>query len=193
MRICSKCGAYNADERRFCVDCSEILPDPLSASEQEAVESQISESMETLYARTDPLAVTRFDKIFGWICLGGLAALLVLAVIDLVTEYRCDSPESYLCSALFLVVGAVEAFVPKITWTLEKIRLSWHISNAEEAEPSEAYRIFRRVGIVLFAGIGVAFMLMVGYSLFFAQPSGAAPDGVVLGPDGTALSYWTMG
>ena len=100
------------------------MGEPLPEREAALVEDQIGNNMERLYTRTDPLAVTLFDKVFGWICLVGLAALLALLIIDLVTERRCDYPEGYLYGLLFFAVGALDAFVPKVIWSLENSGLA---------------------------------------------------------------------
>ncbi len=43
MKICTKCGAYNSDERVFCVDCSEKLGDKISASDEKQAHDRVNE------------------------------------------------------------------------------------------------------------------------------------------------------
>ncbi len=54
MKICENCGAYNSDERFFCVDCSEKLGDSLSAAEEQRLDDRIDDSLEAMYNRQDP-------------------------------------------------------------------------------------------------------------------------------------------
>lgn len=189
MKICEKCGAYNADERRFCVDCSEMLGDPLSAQEQEAVENAISDSVEQLYTRTDPLVVSRFDKIFGWLCVAGCAALLALIVVEQVTPWTNDIPETYLYGFLFCIAGAVDAFVPHLAWALEKLRVRRYVNVGDDITPSDYYFVSRRAGLVLCAALGILCVILAAYGLFCAKEPGFPPGVVVRHPEEGEVLY----
>lgn len=66
MKICDKCGAYNSDDRMFCVDCNEKLNDNDNENLQQDVQSKIDE----LYDKK--LSVNVFDKIIGSVSLLGV-------------------------------------------------------------------------------------------------------------------------
>ena len=65
MKICTKCGAYNSDDRKFCVDCSEKLGNVLSASEERQMRDNLNKRMDEMYNRNEPLYVSKFDKAIG--------------------------------------------------------------------------------------------------------------------------------
>ncbi len=155
MKICENCGAYNSDERTFCIDCDEKLGDEISEREEKQVAEQISASTEKLYNRDNPLYVSIFDKIVGIGCIISFIALIVLAIFFMGT----DNLELVICGAVFGVLGAVDALIPSITWELEKIRLSFTVAE-DDLSPSGYYMFFRRLAelICLF----VAVMAIVG-------------------------------
>lgn len=160
MKICDKCGAFNSDERFFCVDCNEKLDDALSQSEQGRIEASIDSKIDGLYNETDPLYVSRFDKIFGFIALIGAVATVVLYVVDLFISHKT---EGLWMSLILFLFGTVEAFFPKVTWEIEKLRLSFYIGNAEDSEPSGFYKLSRKLSILIF--IGVAGFILVANAL----------------------------
>lgn len=175
MKICGKCGAHNSDERFFCIDCNERLDDPISESEEKRIESDLSQSVEKLYNRTDPMAVTLFDKIFGWGCIAGIIVLAVMFFIALFTDREL---KNYLMGFLFLIAGALDAFVPQISWSLEKLSLSFTIKNSDDAEPSDYYGFFRKLSIVICAGIGVA--VIIASALSFRESPVADDDSIIV-------------
>lgn len=175
MKICGKCGAHNSDERFFCIDCNERLDDPLSESEEKRIEGDLSQSVERLYNKTDPLAVTLFDKIFGWGCIAGTGILAILFFIALFTDRELTG---YPLGFMFLIAGALEALVPKITWAVEKLRLSFSIQGADDAQPSDYYRFFRKVSIAICAGIGIAVIIIS--TLSFRSSSDTADNTVIV-------------
>ena len=172
MKICSKCGAHNSDENFFCVDCNERLDDPISASEKERIEESIEQNVEKLYNKTDPFAITLFYKIVGAVCSLGTVILAIMFFIALFTN---RSLEMYYIGFIFLIFGAFDAFFPKITWALEKMRLSFTISDPENAEPSDFYLIFRKVGIIICAVIGIAIIVLSAFQLC-QKTEQASPD-----------------
>ncbi|MBE6779414.1 MAG: hypothetical protein E7545_00410 [Ruminococcaceae bacterium] len=146
MKVCRKCGAYNSDERMFCVDCNERLSDEINAEQQKAIESQIDANIEKLYNKTDPLYVSVFDKIIGIACIVLSLLLLVLGFV-LMLKDRGSLLPFYII--IFGIAGALEALIPKISWELEKISLSFRVNNADDLTPSHFYLIGRKVGATL--------------------------------------------
>lgn len=174
MKICDKCGAHNSDNNFFCVDCTEKLNDPISSKEQANIENEIKNNIENLYNDTDPLAVTLFDKIIGAVCISGTFVLGIMFFIALFTNRDLNL---YLIGFLFFVFGALDALLPKITWTLEKLRLSFTISDPENAEPSDFYLFFRKAGIVICAAIGTAILIVSAFQLRHKnEPAPSADD-----------------
>ena len=157
MKICGECGAHNSDERMFCIDCDEKLDGKLSDADEEKMRETVNENIEKLYNKRDPLYVSLFDRIMGIASLAGAAVTLVLMIVDTVTRLNF---EQLWVGALFLVMASVEALVPRVTWSLEQLRLSFSISNVEEAEPSDFYLFFRKAGIVVSVTVGMAILVI---------------------------------
>ena len=67
MKVCEKCGAINNNERFFCADCGEKLPAPVSKAYEAEINGRISDTGDKLMRESDPLAVTTFDRITGFI------------------------------------------------------------------------------------------------------------------------------
>ena len=153
MKVCNKCGAYNSDERCLCVDCNELLGKKLSKLEEQQMRESIDEKMEKIYNSKDPLYVSGFDKAMGIISLAGLFMCLIFIVIDMLTSRSFDI---LYIGVIFFLLASVEAFVPKIMWGIEKIRLSFFISDADNAQPSGFYKICRKAAIVISAAVGIA-------------------------------------
>ncbi len=152
MKICEKCGAHNSDDRIFCIDCSETLPEKLSAKEEQKLRSEISEQIEVMYNKKAPLYVSTFDKIMGVISALGAAATVVFLALCYFTEYTCTPLSLY--ALLFFVIAVLDAFVPRISWSLEKIRLGFTVNGADDLEPGDLYLSLRRCGIVAFTAFG---------------------------------------
>lgn len=156
MKLCAKCGAYNADERMFCVDCSEKLGDPLSDSAEQQLRAHVSGHIDRLYNRKDPLYVSVFDKVMGIAALAGAVCSLVIMVIGWCNRL----PFEYLwVSLLFFLLTGVEALVPRLTWELEKFRLTFLLRDADDVQPSSFYLITRKITIVLTLVIGLLTLL----------------------------------
>ncbi|MBR5540651.1 MAG: hypothetical protein IKU56_04655 [Clostridia bacterium] len=162
MKVCEKCGALNSDNRFFCVDCHEKLGDAVSEREQGDIEQGLDTVLENLYNNNDPLHVSWFDKVMGILSLVGAVASLVLLVVGLVTQR--DFTVLWV-AVFFFALTAVEALVPKFMWSLEQLRLSFHISNFEDTEPSMFYKTSRKICIVIGAGVGVAALLIAALDL----------------------------
>ena len=62
MKVCSKCGATQSDDRLFCVDCGETLGKSLSESEEKAVRQQTEQKIDGMYNKTYPLFVSKPDN-----------------------------------------------------------------------------------------------------------------------------------
>ena len=146
MKICEKCGAYNSDDRMFCVDCNEKLNDILIDSKK--IQSKIDE----LYNQKDPLNVSVFDKILGSAAIVGAVATIIVFISNAITQTSCE----YLGWALItFALSSFEAFCPKINWELEKLALSFRVNGSSDLEPSDFYFIRRKVTIILFSLLGM--------------------------------------
>lgn len=154
MKICKKCEAYNSDRRRYCVDCHTILGDSITKEEELIIRNNLDNKMDKLYHRNDPLYVDKYDKIMGIISIAGIITLIVISAIILLSGREIEY--SILGIAAFLVAVLIALF-PKIGWSIEKIRLSFIISNANEATPSYFYFISRKISslIAVLVGIGM--------------------------------------
>lgn len=148
MKICEKCGAFNSDDKIFCVDCNEKLSEKLTAATERKIRAELSEQMEEMYNKKDPLYVSRFDKVMGAVALVGAVTSAVLMGISVFTQIDIKIP---LCALIFFLISVVEALIPKIMWELEKLRLSFTIMGTDGLEPSDFYLKGRKIGVV--AGI----------------------------------------
>ena len=59
---------------------------------------------------------------------------------------------------LFFTLSVLEAFLPSLTWGIEKFRLSFTVDNVEDATPSPLYKWCRKASILLCLGIGLLLM-----------------------------------
>lgn len=155
MKICAKCGAYNSDGRIFCIDCNEKLGDKLSSFEEQEARDDVNEKIEKMYNRKDPLYVSNFDKAMGAVSLIGVLCSLILVVIGKITQRSFDF---LWVGIIFFLLACIEAFVPKVTWAIEKIRLSFFISDADNAEPSGFYIACRKVTIAISVLVGIVIL-----------------------------------
>ena len=149
MKICKKCGAHYLDDKQFCTDCDEKLGDALSADEENQIHTELEQHIEKLYNKNDPLYVSKFDKIVGFISLfgGALSLLLTLIYLFINQDFKVA-----LLSFVFFVISTLEALVPQITWELEKMRYSLFVND--DAEPGGFYLKSRKTAIVIFAILG---------------------------------------
>ncbi len=162
MKICAKCGAVNSDNKFFCVDCSEKLGDAVSELEQNKIEREIDSNIDNLYNDNDPLHVTLFDKIIGIMSIFGL----VLCFSLLFANVFIKADLKYLWISVFLfILSAIEALFPKFLWHLEKLRLSFTISNSDDAEPSTFYRFCRITAILFESAIGIIILIGAVYEV----------------------------
>ena len=158
MKICDNCGAYNSDDRGFCVDCGEKLGDKISEKAEKELDRKMNEISEKMYNKTDPLYVSVFDKTVGTV---SLICLLLLFIICAAALFRQQSVIFSVYGFICLILSAVEAFFPKVNWAIEKFRLSFRISNPDDAEPSDFYRIMRKLSEIILCAVGIA-VLAVG-------------------------------
>lgn len=165
MKICTKCGAYNSDERFFCIDCSEKLGDKLSAIDEQQAHDSVNEKIEEMNNKKDPLYVSKFDKVMGLVSLIGVLCSVILVLIGMIAERNFD----YLwVGIVFFLLASVESFIPKATWAVEKIRLSFFVRDADDAEPSGFYIVCRKASIVISVLVSIV-ILMVTF-LDFRHP-----------------------
>ncbi len=157
MKVCAKCGAYNSDERFFCVDCNEKLGDKLSAADEQQKRDDLNGKIEEMVNKKDPLFVSKSDKILGFVSLVGALCSLVLIVIGWIAHRSVDL---LWLGILFFLLAGIEALVPKVTWAIEKLRLSFFISDADSAEPSAFYTTCRKAAILISAVVGAVILVL---------------------------------
>ena len=158
MKVCEKCGATNNNERFFCADCGEKLSAPVSKAYESEINARISDTGDKLMRESDPLAVTSFDRITGFVSVGGLLLAVVLLLVC--AHLQRFNPELILYSMPFFVVGIISSFLPRMLWFFEKIRLSFTISDSENAEPSDWYLFWRKAGNLLLCVFGFLLLLI---------------------------------
>lgn len=163
MKICEKCGAYNADERFFCVDCHERLGDKLSASSEGKVADLISDSIDDLYNKKDPLYVSKCDKIIGTASLVGILCSVILLAIGGVRHLDVTM---LWVGILFFALASIESLVPKVSWFLEQLRLSFYINGAEDAQPSDFYLKLRKFTVLVSAIVGAVILVLTFCHIF---------------------------
>lgn len=168
MKICAKCGAHNSDARTFCIDCNETLGDPLSPSEEAQMRLDTNGKVEDLHNKIDPLYVSVFDKVLGILSAIGAACSLVLIIVCGISPGGFDSVwfQSSGLAFLCLLFAGLDALVPQILWTLEKIALSRRYDNVDDIEPGRYYGIRRKASILLLMVIGLA---LLAFNLFDLQ------------------------
>ena len=131
----------------------------LSVIEYEAeINGRISDTGDKLMRESDPLAVTTFDRITGFVSVGGLLLAVVLLFVG--ARLQRFNPELILYSMLFFIVGIISSFLPRLLWFFEKIRLSFTISGSENAEPSDWYLFWRKAGNLLLCVFGFLLLLI---------------------------------
>lgn len=158
MKVCEKCGAINNNERFFCTDCGEKLPAPVSKAYEAEINGRISDTGDKLMRESDPLVVTTFDRITGFVSVGGLLLSVVLLLVC--ARLQRFNPELILYSMLFFIVGIISSFLPRTLWFIEKIHLSFTISGSENAEPSDWYLFWRKAGNLLLCVFGFLLLLI---------------------------------
>lgn len=155
MKICDSCGAYNSDERNFCVDCNEKLGERLSDAQEIRVREDVGEKLEEMYNKRDPLYVSRFDKFLGLTAAIGAVLGVVLIIIGKLGQRNFDF---LWIGFIFLLLAAIEALVPQVLWAIEKLRLSFYIHDADDAEPSDFYLFCRKASVIISLVVGVVIL-----------------------------------
>ena len=151
MKICNKCGAYNFDDRMFCVDCNERLND----SEDENLQKDVKSKIDELYNKK--LDTSVFDKIIGSVSLVGVVATIIVFISNAITQTSCKALG---WGIIAFALSSFEAFCPKINWELEKLALSFRVDSSSDLEPSDFYFIRRKIAIIIAALSGI-FMLVI--------------------------------
>ncbi len=163
MKICHYCQAQNSDDRFFCVDCDARLGEALSEDLEQTVIQQTAATTEKLYNRSDPLHRTVYDTVMGFTALVGLAAFAVVGILLVV---RGQGDAAYWIAPFLLILAALEALIPTLTWELEKIRLSFTFSNADDVVPGAGYRIGRLLSETTLTALGLAVVVLMAAQLF---------------------------
>lgn len=162
MKICTKCGAFNSDNRSFCIDCGKKLGKKLSPLEEEKANAALNEKLDEMYNKNDPLYVNLFDKIMGYLSLALALGTFIFIIISLFISVNSGI---LWFSVLFFILASLEALVPEIMWAIEKVRLGMTISDADSVLPSSLYLIMRRVvTVILF--IGAVFFFILNFIMY---------------------------
>lgn len=151
MKICPKCGAVFEDGRFSCVDCGVTLK-RASKQEEERVNARIKGSLNNLSDRFDTFYVSKLDKTAAMLSVIGIIAGIVLCIL---LPGRGERFAFLVIAVMFFAVAGVDAAFPKAVWALERLRLSFTIAGAEEAEPSDFFLLTRKLGywLALLGGI----------------------------------------
>ncbi len=153
LKVCEKCGACNSDQKRVCADCGENLGERLTAVQEAEFRKNTRAKIEKMSNKRDPLYVSIFDKIFGTIGIIGTATTLAFIVKNLIVGHSC---ELVFFGLVGFALAVFEAFFPKISWMFEKMRLTWYVDDADNAEPGVLYFVTRRITLVFFVIFGAA-------------------------------------
>ncbi len=163
MKLCKKCKAHNSDIRQYCIDCDTFLGDSISKEEELIIKNDIDKKMDKLYHRDDPLYVDKYDKVMGMISIAGVFVLILLVIIMLLTKRETE----YSVIGIFAFIVAIPiALFPKLGWGIEKIRLSFIISNTDDVTPSYFYFISRKLSTLIVVIFGIVIIILSTVSLF---------------------------
>ena len=156
MKICGKCGAQQSDKRTNCIDCGNALGKPITESELQGVEAEIRDKMDRSYNKSDPLYVSRADKIIGILSILGF---IVTIIFMFIYRQNIQNDAELLLTIILFIFCAINSLIPKINWTLEKIRLYFLIHDADNVHPSDLYFIIRK--FVIWASFFIAVSLLM--------------------------------
>lgn len=162
MKLCEKCRCENADTRVFCVDCGATLGEKLSDAQEAIHQENLSDNIEELCNRNDPLYVSPFDKIVGVVALLGCVASIVFPFL---WPYTMTDDHPYLWAFILFACAALDAFIPHLAWGLEKLHVSLWADGAEDLQPGKAYLVGRRIGNAVAVALGA---LLLGIPLLSA-------------------------
>ncbi|MBQ8753208.1 MAG: hypothetical protein IJZ13_08910 [Clostridia bacterium] len=150
MKLCEKCGAINADDRFFCVDCDTKLGDPLSDTQEAAMERQLDDTLEKQYDKTDALHVSWFDKLMAAFSGVGAVTHIVLLIVH---APKHTLPEGWgYATLLCLLLSAatiLDCLCPRLGWELTRHRTSMWANGADELTPNTVYLHGRRTGVIV--------------------------------------------
>ncbi len=113
--------------------------------------------IEEMYNKKDPLYVSKFDKVMGLVSLIGALCSFILIVIGKAAERSVDL---LWVGIVFFLLASVEAFMPNVTWAIEKIRLSFFIHDTDNAEPSRFYRVCRKASIIISVLVSIVIIVL---------------------------------
>lgn len=173
MKLCEKCGTPQKDENFRCVECGAILPKPLSDKEEEIIEDQISDYIDDAADRSDDFHVgTREKLLIAADILGFIMSFVVMIF------FSDKSEGDYIClmTALLFALVAVNTAFPKLSWALEKIRLSRYV-DTYDLSPSDWYVTSQKIMKIAIPVIAALFLLFVAFE------SGTSPSGTYIGSD----------
>lgn len=139
------------------MDCGATLGEKLTDAQEQLIHENLSDNIEKMYNKTDPLYVSLLDKILGGIAvIGGVASL----VCPFLRPAPASDDNPYLLAFVLFAIAALDAFIPQLAWGLEKLRLGLWVNGGDDLQPSGFYLVGRRVGVALAAALGVSILLI---------------------------------
>ena len=152
MKLCKHCGAYTADNRAFCVDCGKRLGKPLSSADAERFEAELDEALEQGYQNADELRPTTAEIVWGCVliaaCIGGWIGWFLAPNTDKL---------SFLLGAIAAPCAIFEVFFAKLSWRIERWRLSWRYElDPDQISLPTRFIVGRKIAIWVFGTIAIA-------------------------------------
>jgi hypothetical protein len=150
-------------------------------------QNNIDKKLDKMYHSDDTLYVNLFDKIIGFGSLIGFFLLIIIAIIMLVTQ-RYPTDNFVVLGILSFVLAIIIALLPKALWSIEKFRLSFTISNIDDATPSSFYAYCRK-GTALVLSIAGVVILIISIMCFAKTPVIKYIDEIASNPDAMMYSH----
>lgn len=73
--------------------------------------------------------------------------------------------------AIPFLLSLLDSFFPSLMWELYKLRLGFSVANADNATPSDLYRIMRRAANIILCIMGTVLAVFIIYSGIFHPES----------------------
>lgn len=173
MKLCEKCGTPQKDENFRCVECNAILPKPLSEEDEEIIEDQISDYIDNAAERSDDFYIGTHEKI---LIAADILGFILSFVVMIFFSPKSDGDAICLWCAVLFALGAVNTAFPKLSWALEKLRLSRYV-DTYDLSPSDWYITSQKIMKIAVPVIGALILLFVAFE------SGTSPSGTHIGTE----------
>ncbi len=144
MKKCTRCGAVNGDSYTECIECGA----PFEPH------------------KSDYFYVSKSDRVVAAsLVIGALVNLLLMRRIE--STYMADYWVVNLLAIILMVIEGISILLPKLTWSLYRLRLSADLTKTRHLKPSETDIHIRR-GIAYFTVIvGYALIVLMVIELYF--------------------------